>query len=641
MFDLFFNEFRRYRLVAIVLGILFVALLATFSGMKPIMANDIEVLGFQGLAMLIGFALGCCQITLHKRKSNWAYLVHRPLTLSRIFIAIFGAGFANLIIAIAIPFLLLFIGLDLLNVDLVELRHYLFTLHVFMLCIFTYLVGSYIVLSPNKSVFVTGFLLFYMMSSDPNSAQLTLLVDLLGILALLGLNISAFKANLNEHHKSIPSKLLAITTLHMGIIALLMLGQMVFYHLPMMIVDKHPDNYSKQQLHGYFAILWQLEPQELIDYMVKEETYPDKAILKQQIKHASSAHIKFNYEAPLANGQLFHQDEVFYGLADKKRHHLWIYSHQHQVFVGKSTKNNDLVGYLTRSSFLPATADLSTLEKDDKFATPPRLYAGKFIQEYDRTFIVDFEGQYIEVKHQLSEQEYYTHSIQQPRDSQMIILLSNKAIYAFNTKPFYQDVNETQPNMVVEHYREFAPMNFITVFDLVDGYLLDYYSNHYFGFDRPGAALVYAKHSGERILVAETTFKNYRPLPDWTSHQAFWMSPIIYSIFFEVFEDTFKHNHDPGKQTFESVLNRERPDNIYWLALVSVLLTLVLTITLATRFNMPKKDIAFWGVIVIVYGLPGFCCFLLMNHWREHLAASSRRRQSHVQKTVLTKAYLG
>lgn len=617
MYSLFIQEFRRFRLVSSITALLLSAIMVTLSAIEPIMKNGLEVLVYQGSAIVLAFALGCTQILLHKRKGNWAYLIHRPIPPKNIFFSLVCAGIFNLVIALALPLLLVFLGLDLLGVDVVELRHYLFTLHVLLAAVFVYLVGVYIVLSPNKASFLCIALLYFVWSSDPNSAIFTLTVDLIAVLIMFLLGKNAFKVNLSEHHQSMTSRLVAITALHMGLMAVLMLGQMIFYHLPMSMLDKHPDNYSKQQLQDSFALLWQLTPEELIDFAVDEATYPQKSTLQQQIKHADSIRLRLDFRAQKHLGQIFHQDGFDYALVDTKNKQQWIFSHQQQIFIGKSHRNNELVGYLTRTGFLPASTNIDTITEKEKFFTVPRIIENQFIQESDRIYQVDFVGRYIDVKHQLPEGEYYVNALQLPQGANSAVLVSNKAIYAFDFKKFSQQSEAVLPKIVIELVKPNQSMKYVEVFNLIDGYLLKFADRHYFGFDQPGVGLLYAKLDGERILVAEKAFEQYRPLPRWVGYQAYWMSPLVYSVLFEVTEDVFKHQDDPSKQTFESVWDKQYPSSVYWLVALNLLITSLLTLALGIAFKKKKLDIAFWLFVVLLFGLPGFLSFLLMNHWRE------------------------
>lgn len=624
MFDLFNSEFKRYRLYAYIAGFLILVLAATLSSIKPIMHNELEVLGYIVISGLLAFTLGAIQMYMHKRKSNWAYLVHRPLAIEQIFYSLASAGINCIFIAITAPFLLLFVGLDLLNIDIVEARHYLFVLHLTCIALFFYFVAIYTLLNPSWGTILSISLLYLMLSSDPVSAGQTLLTDIICLLMVVYLAKRSFKINIHSHFTQKREIFVATSAMHVALMIALMISQAFLYHFPLMIVDKHPDSYEKEQLQDYFAIIWELDGQELVDYVVDENNYPTKAQLIKQMKLAKGDHVRADFKAPPALGQIFHQDKS-YALNDDANNTRWLFSHKHQIFIGKHQRTNSVIGYLTKQDFLPKGSDLSQLTNKDKFQQVPAVIADQFIRTANTIYIVDFDDKYIEIKHQLAEDEYYTNNIQWPREITSVALVSNTALYLFDAKSFSEANESTEPLVVINHPRPLDnETRFIAFYDVIDGYVFNYYSSDYYGFDRPGTSLIYVKHDGTTTFLGEKSFKGYRPIPDVVHHQEYWMSPLVFRSTFYYLEGLYKHKNDPRHMSLSEVYSMQYSSQIYQAIAATTLLTLLLTWWLGNKIQLSKGRKFYWLFIVTLFGVPGFLSFLLLNRWKEAFKQSQQ-----------------
>ncbi len=618
MYDLFLSEFKRFRYYALAASAALFGFLIYFDGAKPIMANVVEhVIGYVGFAILLSLALSITQMVLHKRKGHWAFLVHRPLPEKSIFFAIAGAGAALVLITVATPVLLVLIMNDLKSVDLVESRHYLFIVHVSLVALFCYFLGLFTVLNPSWSAFLTIGLLFFVMVSDPISASSNLAIDAVCVILVAYLAMRSFKVNLSLHFERKRDIFLTTMASNITIIALLYVSQMLFYHLPLFVIGEHPDSYKKEQLAGYYAQLWQLDNEELIELVVDEQLYPEKETLKQQMELAPRYFVRAQYRALPERGQIFHQDKS-YALEDRQNSTRWLFSHSEMMFIGKHLRTGETQGYIGPNGFYNADVNLQTITSVDRFTAIPVVERDHIIRTHNTLYTVDFEKQYIEVKHKLNDGEYYFDNMQTAANVPSVAYVTNLAVYIFDKADFNLANAYSEPDMVIEHYRMPSNLHFIHVYELVEGYLLSYHSSDYFGFDKPGIGLVYAKHDGEHIKLGETEFsRGYRPLPNLISHQSYWMSPIAFTLGFKTLESLSKSELSPDTVTFGQRLSFEYPSSVYIMALLTWFVCAVLTFILGKKQRHSVTKLIFWQGIIAVFSLGGFVSFLLMHRWRE------------------------
>jgi len=633
MFDLFYSEIKRFQNYALTIAILALALLCYLSSIEPFIAKGTEVDAYTLLTIIGSLAFAVTQMLLHKRKNHWAYLVHRPISTTNIHTALTGAGCLLIIVSFIIPVVLTLVGLDIFNIALLEARHYLFAVHLLLAALFAYYVGVYAILNPTWGALLTIALLYYILPAfDVKSASLALSIDIGFLLAAYYLSKQSFKGNLAKHFTKKRDLFLATAIMHFAVLGLLFMSQMFFYHLPLVLVDSHPDSYSQEQLKGYYASLWSMDKSELTEFIVDESLYPDKKTLVKQIELASEGHIRAGFDRPETLGQIFHYDKS-YAFTDKKNKTRWTFSHQEQLFVGQHISNKSIMGYFDTKQFYDANVSLKQIEQDHRFKSVPEIIQNKFIQTEKTVYVVDFSEQYIEIKHQLAEDEYYTRALQVVEESPSIALLTNKSIYLFDRQTFDQENSYEEPDMVIEHYRQIDNQKFISLYSVIDGYIVHYYSSAYFGFGKPGTGLVYAKFDGSRTFLGEQSFLKYRPNPNFIDYQYEWMSPIFAGVITQYLTNQLKDIKDPQYKSFKEIALLPYPGDVYYYALACMLFSMLLTCFIAQKIKLPRSRQVFWLLMIVIFSLPGLVSFLLLNRWKA-IVFSKRPARNEENKYV-------
>jgi hypothetical protein len=617
MFDLFKNEFKRFLMPALVMMIVHLAVWGLVYTQKPILQNHIAQSSILNIMMILGGLLfGVLQMYLHRRKNNWTYLLHRPLSVETIHIALVAAAALLMFIAVILPFALVLVSLDLFSSQPVELRHYLFLLHMIALTLSCYLIGTYTALSSNKGALLTLGLVFLMIDSKHSTAFLTLATDLIITGIVFGLSRLSFKENLGRPFKNKRHTFIAALVIQPALAFIVVFTQTLYYHLPLMLLDLHPDQATKEQNEGYLSILWMMENDERVKMLLEnsKKTTEYKEQLVAQVKLATSEGIDGRPSLTPVRGELFYKDKS-YGLTDEANNKQWIFSHSKMLFEGRNIQSGEQVGYLTKVGFLEANTELNN---NVRFSTIPTLTDNKYVQTENTIYSVDFDEQLMEVKHQLIDGEIYQSEIMFSSDTALFIILSDKAMYLFEPSEFSEDNVYTEPSHRVNHPMPLGYDTAIRYSVLIDGYLIEYRSSQFYGFEKPGATLVYAKHDGLNEVISEMSFIDYRPIPRLVTNSDYWASPIINGYLFSFIQGLY-NPYDERYLTLDNFDKRIYDKDVYLLCILLALFSAWSTYFIASKMPMDKSTRNFWIVTNLIFGIPGLLAFLLMNPWRDYL----------------------
>ena len=176
---------------------------------------------------------------------------------------------------------------------------------------------------------------------------------------------------------------------------------------------------------------------------------------------------------------------------------------------------------------------------------------------------------------------------------------------------------------MVSNYREFFTTQRTSIFELVDGYLIHYYSPSLFAFEQPATSIVYAKFDGSTQVLGEYHFDNYRPLPQWIINQDFWLSPIVMNMLYDTVT-AFRDPANPNEyRTLFNFSEQQYSANFNRYALIAAIFSALLTYLLARRIQLPNSKVWFWTLLNLCFSLPGFIAFVLLNRWRGKLLVNA------------------
>jgi hypothetical protein len=125
MNDLFRSEWRRFRGLALIVALLHAAALFLLSRAVEVQQLGNEDQGMMLVVyMILGLVLAMLQVGSYRRTSRWLWLIHRPVSIAKIFAAQALAAFALLGLAILLPLILFLLGTEFLTSRVVDVRHY-------------------------------------------------------------------------------------------------------------------------------------------------------------------------------------------------------------------------------------------------------------------------------------------------------------------------------------------------------------------------------------------------------------------------------------------------------------------------------------------------------------------------------------
>jgi len=581
-------------------------------------------------AILTSLLFGITQFALHKRKNHWTYLVHRPLPINNIFLAIAGAGAVCIAVALSIPLFMSYATLSLIGNETVELRHYLYVLHITLLALTAYFIGAFTVLNASWGAILLITVFTGMLTTKPNSVALILISDLAYLLITFYLASSSFKVNLSKHFTK-KRQLIVAAIFMQPIAAMLLMMTQLAYHLPLMVTGSHPDkyDYSNGDYDNYYAALWHWDEQDLIEKVVDETVYPDKALLLNQIDYAEQYRVRMRLIPDQVKGQLPHQDKSK-GLFDNTNKVYWQFSHDQSLYIGRDKYSKDVVGYMGKQGFFKSLNEAKQTQGNVFESVPIALY-DNFIQTKKALFVIDFTGQYVELKYKLSgTDEHFIRPLVLDRTIDTALLVTNRGLHFFNSQLIQEENTYTESDLMVPYQQDLYLKDDILIYRLVDGYLLKFASRSFYGFGKPGVSLVHANHDGTVMTLGEKAFDNYRPLPLIVGDQDYWQSPIVVNVLFGTLNSLYELSQPNEYTTLWNFTERTYSPTTYYYAIVAAIMSALLCLIIARRIELDKSLTIFWVAFCLIASVPGLFSFLLLNRWR-HLVFKRKRHTKKVQ----------
>jgi len=605
MLALFKAEFIRYRHWAIFGLILQLFVLFYFSKLGPVLEQLNHEVTL--IIIIICFTFGFIQMTLHKRKSHWTFLLQRPLKTSKIYLALATAGIMNVLIAVPIPWLVTVIGFDYFTDTIIDMRHYFFALLFAAIGVVFYLMGNFVALNASRAAILTGIGLFIIFQSMSEYILLQSGVTLLIIIYLIHLNIASFKPDFSQPLESRLSMLLLLIPMQMMIVFLLVLSTQVFYHLPKLMLSNHPSDLLVEGTLDYWR---DLPVEKRVHELLKGSNIATKNWLARQTELATPDAINIHTRRFNKKGQYPFRDKNF-SLDDKENNNLWVFSHDEMLLQGVNKKTGKVVGWLGSKGFLE---DIHSAKADDHFTSIPFLLKDRFITTEKTIYFVDFETKALPIKASMPEGEQM---IGRPQFTQgYVALVSNKQIYLFDPTDFYEETEAMLPTYSLPHPRELSKIANVDTYAMVDGFLLVYFGQNYHGFDKPGAEIFYAKQGDKVQPIYSKRFEKQNS-PILIRHFEYLMSPLLYTL-----DATINHElaaYPDNKHPIAIVLSGDMPISINISALLLQLLSVGIVLWVSRLIRLNKKITILWVIMAGLIGIPALLSFFFVNKVRGHI----------------------
>jgi len=606
MLALFKAEFIRYQKWAVLLLLLQLMLWLYLSKISDLLdANNARVTIVQLLLLISCLAFGLVQMYLHKRKSHWAQLLQRPMTSGKIYLALVGAAIANILIAVALPWLLVVATLDNITTTVVDQRHYVFVLFSAGKAIVAYLLGSFIMLSASRgAVMLVILLLVFIVPASQN--LWFVFTAMFGSISYLGyLSYISFKPDLCEHPKSGLATFLMAVPMQMMIVYLLVFSAVIFYHIPQAIIGDHPAMKPSEGTYDYWRK--SVPQEERIGYLLKDTESENKAWYGDQAQMAQFNVIDTEVIDFAKEGQL-HSNDKQYSLSHNSSQSLWVFSHDEMLLQGSEQGSGRIIGWLGRQGFI------NTIDKitgADRFTKVPYLLQDKFILTENTIFQVDFDEKTLSLKSKMQGNERFIGLPQFNKNH--VILVSTEQTYLYELEAFFEEFELAVPSYKLPHPVNLDQISLIETYRMVDGFIFSYMGYNYHGFDRPGAEIFYAQLGSQMEKIHHTEFKQHS-FPDVIRHLSYIASPLYYPLyrsFFHMGESTAKI-----ESSIDEIYSRKMPMTIKVCVIILQLLTTIIVFLLASRIHLDTTKKLVWTILAMLVGLPALLSFLLLNKVR-------------------------
>ncbi|NQZ09349.1 MAG: hypothetical protein HRT35_19505 [Algicola sp.] len=614
MFHLFKSEFKRYHKAAWLVFIAQMMVWAMIGKISPILAPASQKLMYFIITTGVGgFAFALLSMGLNTRKSHWAYLLHRPLAVHKIHLALTGASLLLLFIGLVLPFTVVLVFLDIFTDNVVDLRHYLYCVHLFGLAAVAYFCGCFAVLTPSKAAYLAIWPVTYLMMGAHRPAGIDLLIDAIFVAISFYAVRLAFKPNLSV--KSLKKRAIVVSSLILqpAIVLVMVAAQALYFHLPLSVFSAHPRLDTSQDSLQNFA---KLEDQQQYTRLLKHTNFKDKASLQRQVTLGKfKSVIKSTAAVPNPNdikGQLFMKDRSFF-IPDVHNKQNWLFSHDQMLFVGRDQQSGKVSGLLGVSGF----TENPNFVKPEPFQAVPVMAGNQFISVKNQLFRIDFEQQKLILLHTLTVDEYYITPANMMFDT--VVMASNQTVYLFDAIDFMATDIPLNAKHTIKHPIDAALSLNISMTEVKNGYLLRYTSPHYLGFNQPGASLGFIPHEGQAKYLAKTAFTE-RQLPAFIEFQLFVFSPIANNLLNGTLPSIVAGDNDKIKP-YRYFWQRQYGMGVYLFCLFGAIFSAVVTWVLASRMLnsdkiMNKSNRLVWTLMNAVLALPGLVAFLLLNDWK-------------------------
>jgi len=589
MFDLFKNEWLRFRAWTVAALVVHLAVLGFFGRMvDPLQQPTLVYQVVASVYGTIGLLLGLYQMGSYRRPSTWLYLLHRPLPPARIAAALAAAVAVMLLLAIALPVLALIGGQLMLSARVVDARHWLLPLSAGLIAIIGYLAGANAMLAPRRrAAFVLALPLLLFAGGASGLAAIALQLGVLGWLALL-LRVQ-FKADLDSLPDSGPAQALVASPLLIGAYGLLVMASLG-YQLVWMMLGSHPLNSTPPP--GGFLEASRADGQSRLLAGMADGDRPELRLWREQVR-LSEVHAQgVQFEGFPVRHQLTNPAPLEF--EDDARQLRWIFSHDTLRFAGVSLLDRRRDGTLGLGDGGAPFAQPMLPVGDDVMVAPDGVYA------------YDSETRKVHRRVRLPAGETLAGMPSPAGESQVV--LSDKALYFYDARALAEDEAPT-PTGRLPLPGAIGDLADVDVVELLDGHLVSFLFGRA-SIDGPGRSwqqVWWLRGDGRAERVGARTLGQDFPLA--LRHYAWWLSPLMAEL-------------PAALATPDALKVREavsRPTPMRWLA-AGVLLASALFAGwwLRARHDLTRRQRLAWWLACTTLGPPA-----VVSLWLQHPPADA------------------
>lgn len=606
MIDLFKGELLRFRLWALVAGLINLVALGFLSRIVDLAQQPLQVYQVFGVVYAVaGALLGLYQMGSYRKPNQWLNLLHRPLHRLRIAGALTGAGTVVLLVAVALPIALVALYQDTLTARVVDTRHWLLPIAALLIAVSGYLAGAYAMVGDRRYAFA-GFLLPNLFMYSQASGVAMLGVQLVAIAFLAVLLAIAFKPDPAAPSRN-PAAVLAVALpVQVGAYFLLwMLGFGV--ELGWTASGTHPLNTPVPPKGGHIEAD-RAEGKDMLLDGIERSRDPRAPLWREQVA-LSDVHTRYPLRNLPERNTLTNPAPLEF---DDGEHNIrWVFSHDRMRFIGYGILDKRERGELGVGGTQVANS------KD--FPAPTMQYAAGYLFNASAAYQYDAGQQRMFERIRLPPSEVMASPPEPAGDN--VLVLSNRAAYFYPGREASNGLDLLQPLMRVPMPDHVGKLSRMDAIELLDGYLVSF--TYTWGtwsgeLQDPFQQVVRVDGDGKVHEVARRAIRN--DLPAVYTNRNTWLSPVIRAICLGA-QDLFAAK-DPLTAKPERV-----PAQILWLAAACCVLSLLAAIWVSGRQAHSTRGRWAWIVLCGVVGLPALASLWLLYPRRDTLPSAAPSAQ--------------
>ncbi|ACV25510.1 hypothetical protein [Kangiella koreensis] len=600
MKDLYFSELRRFRWIAMAAAVANQLLLIFLNRIGDLLQNSY----FHGLLLLIAMvsavALAIFQVGSYRKPSQWAWLIHRPLSTSRIFGALALSATTILSLVILLPMLIVLISTDILTTRVADLHHYVSLLHVLAFSMMAWMAGAHACISRSRVAIAVLFAPL-LLALHMVSVFVLLLPVSLALGWLSWITLKSFRANREGPIHGSGTLLLTTLPLQIGLFLLCLVLVRFLMVSGGILLGTDPLNTDYPPKGGLIETE-RSEPSEEFVLGLAESDDP----------RAESWRTQMPLLEPLRFGPWLKRFPVRHQFSklplpsnwyDKERNIFWSFSHDRMLFVGRNPESGVAQGVF----------GMNGGGDDTPFASVPVVAEHGDLLTTNTLYGIDEQEQSLFKRFELSEGEIFTALPQ--RELGRLLLLTNQRLIVLRED---RRAAATIPPLLLDWEVNLPDgpqhMESVSVAELMDGWLVSFvYSDgmRQIGLSQfpdivpPWQQVIWIDTDGNTEVVAERRIE-----PDFPVLQRsfWWLSPTL-----EVLTTWPEVALDKGL-TWPMKLKLVPAASSQWIAAaLLILLSVIAAWWWLRKSRIPVSRQWLWIASCAVIGLPALLSMFLLE----------------------------
>jgi hypothetical protein len=612
MKDIIFSELLRFRKLALVIGLCNLLLLMVLDAKENLLVfSSSSFTIFVTVPALICFIFGLYQFGRYRKLAQWTYLIHRPLSMGRIFTSLLCGALLLMLAVFILPIALLYITIDLFGERMIEYRHYYLLLYCLGYSVSFYLAASFSVLHPKKIAYVVLLLPVILFSGTEVGYEI-FVKQLLLIAYLLWITSAAFKTEIDSNFDKPLNIISGILPVQFGLYAMMVAG-----FFPVGIIGH--DIQTKQMPHSVNVttdkLRFEMPKLDSMLWGLTGLTENNVESYRKQLQGATFSRLDYWMWDDMEKIQTRYQphfNDQNYGFYDAKNAMFWQFSHEQQLFKGTSF-DQETPQWLGLNGVVE---DLSLVSAASRFPFIPYV-VNNVIYGQGKVYQFNSTSQQLDLRFELPTAESL-HTVLL-KGSNYLALSSDKSLYLFYPADINEKTSEVQPFSKIDLPRNWQQLMGVNVAELADGYMLSLI----YGDDSMDSIGYMHTEMKPDLLDAEiytiktdfggdSTLLNHKlitaGIPAWLSYGSYLISPAFaYAEF--------------GLKSLESEykINDHIPKEIIYLMLIIWLLNAAVCAFLLLPSQKTIAEKSLWIVGSAGIGLPGLLCCWLLSDWRSEI----------------------